>query len=129
MRVSSYEGEESKGKLEIKIDLDTDIKDRDVIIVEDIIDTGLTLSELKKYLEGKGAKSVNVCCLLDKPDRRKVDDINPEYVGFTIPNEFVIGYGLDYNEAYRTIPFVGVLTHDKEKEPQKSLVRKKTRNI
>ena len=78
------------------------------LLIEDIIDSGVTLSYLTKYLKGKGAKSVRTCTLLDKPSRRKVDFV-PDYCGARIPDEFVVGYGLDYNERYRALPFVGVL--------------------
>ena len=106
---SSY-GAESKSSGIVKIvkDLDTDVFNRHVLIVEDIIDSGRTLSHLAEYLKLKGVRSVRTCTLLDKPERREVS-FTPDYVGFTIPDEFVVGYGLDYNEAYRELPFVGVL--------------------
>ena len=112
MKVSSYgSGTETTGKINIILDLHrSDLTDLDIIVVEDIIDSGKTLSYLVDYLKLAGARSVHTCTLLDKPERR-VEGINlqPEYVGFTIPNEFVVGYGLDFNEHYRNLPYVGVL--------------------
>ena len=110
MKVSSYgAGTESTGQIHISLDLlRPDIDTCDILIVEDIIDSGITLSHLTKYLALKGAKSVKTCTLLDKPSRRKVDFV-PDYRGAEIPDEFVIGYGLDYAELYRALPFVGVL--------------------
>lgn len=111
MRVSSYgEGTKSTGNINIVLDLQRkDIEQCDILIVEDIIDSGRTLSHLKKYLQLKGAKSVKTCTLLDKPDRREVE-FESDYVGKSIPDEFVVGYGLDYNEKYRALPYVGVLS-------------------
>lgn len=111
MDVSSYSGTESTGDVKIVKDLDCSIKDLDVIIVEDIVDTGRTLNTVVELLYSKGAKSVKVCSLLDKPDRRIVD-ITADYVGFKIPNEFVIGFGLDFNQKYRNLPYVGVLKEE-----------------
>ncbi len=110
MKVSSYGGGTSTtGKVNIHLDLDRpDLGECNLLIVEDIIDSGLTLSFLKKYLLGKGARSVHTVTLLDKPSRRKVD-FEPDYRGKIIPDEFVVGYGLDYDEKYRALPFVGVL--------------------
>ena len=109
MAVSSYgSGTKSSGVVRILKDLDTDVHDRDVLIVEDIIDSGLTLSWLKDNLEARGAHSVRIATLLRKPDAAKVD-VDVTYVGFDIPNEFVVGYGLDYAEDYRHLPFVGTL--------------------
>lgn len=109
MAVSSYgAGTKSTGDILIKKDLSTDIKDRDVLIVEDIIDSGNTLYKLKKLLNSRQPASVNIVTLLDKPQRREVP-IEPEYTGFVIEDEFVIGYGLDYDEEYRNLPYVGVL--------------------
>ncbi|MBQ9728045.1 MAG: hypoxanthine phosphoribosyltransferase [Clostridia bacterium] len=109
MSVSSYgNGTKSKGELTIKKDLTTDIEGRDVLIVEDIIDSGNTLYNLKKLLNARLPASVNIVTLLDKPDRREAP-IEPEYTGFVIEDEFVIGYGLDYAEDYRNLPYVGVL--------------------
>ena len=110
MKVSSYgAGTVNTGTVNIHLDLiRPDLDKCDILIVEDIIDSGVTLSYLTKYLKGKGAKSVRTCTLLDKPSRRKVEFV-PDYCGVEIPDEFVIGYGLDYNERYRALPFVGVL--------------------
>ena len=110
MKVSSYgAGTVSTGIIRILLDLHReDLANCDLIIVEDIIDSGKTLSHLTKYLQLKGAKSVRTCALLDKPERREVE-FTPDYSGFVIPDEFVVGYGLDYNESYRELPFVGVL--------------------
>ena len=110
MRVSSYgAGSVSGGSVNIVLDLvRPDLDKCDLLIIEDIIDSGTTLSYLTKYLENKGAKSVRTCTLLDKPSRRKVDFV-PDYIGLEIPDEFVIGYGLDYAEKYRALPYVGAL--------------------
>lgn len=110
MRVSSYgAGTRSAGNVKIVLDLDRpDIKNCDLLIIEDIIDSGNTLSYLTEYLKLKGARSVKTCTLLDKPSRRTVD-FTPDYVGIEIPDEFVVGYGLDYAERYRTLPYVGIL--------------------
>src|ERR1039457_1899911 len=110
MEVSSYGGTstESSGLVRILKDLSAPIDGRDVLLVEDIIDTGLTLNYLLRYLRGKTPRSITVCALLDKPARRLVE-IPIGYVGFEIPDEFVIGYGLDFGEVYRNLRFVGVL--------------------
>lgn len=109
MAVSSYgSGTKSSGVVRILKDLDRDITGREVLIVEDIVDSGLTLSWLKANLESRGAKSVEVLAILRKPDAAKVD-IHVKYIGFEIPTDFVVGYGLDFNEKYRNLPFVGVL--------------------
>ncbi len=109
MAVSSYgNGTKSTGELKIKKDLSTDIQGRDVLIVEDIIDSGNTLYNLKKLLNARLPASVNIVTLLDKPQRREAP-IEPEYTGFVIEDEFVVGYGLDYAEEYRNLPYVGVL--------------------
>ncbi len=110
MRVSSYgAGTESTGNVNIVLDLiRPDINSCDILIVEDIIDSGRTLSYLTKYLINKGAKSVKTCSLLDKPSRRVVE-FSPDYVGIEIPDEFVVGYGLDYAERYRALPYIGIL--------------------
>jgi hypoxanthine phosphoribosyltransferase len=110
MEVSSYGGTttESSGLVRILKDLSATIEGEDVLIVEDIIDTGLTLNYLVRYLRGKNPKSLRICTLLDKPARRLVD-IPVDYIGFTIPDQFVVGYGLDYGELYRNLRFVGVL--------------------
>ena len=110
MKVSSYgAGTMTTGSINIYLDLiRPDIDECDILIIEDIIDSGTTLSYLTKYLIGKGAKSVKTCTLLDKPSRRKVEYV-PDYCGIEIPDEFVIGYGLDYAEKYRALPYVGIL--------------------
>ncbi|HYM83955.1 MAG TPA: hypoxanthine phosphoribosyltransferase [Candidatus Dormibacteraeota bacterium] len=109
MEVSSYGNTtESSGLVRILKDLSASIEGRDVLIVEDIIDTGLTLNYLLRYLRGKNPRSLRICTLLDKPARRLVE-IPVDYVGFTIPDRFVVGYGLDYGEIYRNLRFVGVL--------------------
>jgi hypoxanthine phosphoribosyltransferase len=109
MAISSYgSGTKSSGVVRILKDLDRDITDRNVLIVEDIIDSGLTLSWLMSNLGSRGPASVEVCTLLRKPDAAQVD-VPVRYVGFDIPNEFVIGYGLDYAQRYRNVPFVGTL--------------------
>ncbi len=110
MEVSSYGGNatESSGLVRILKDLSTSIEGEDVLIVEDIIDTGLTLNYLIRYLRGKNPASLRICTLLDKPARRLVE-IPVDYIGFTIPDQFVVGYGLDYGELYRNLRYVGVL--------------------
>jgi len=109
MEVSSYGAStESSGQVRILKDLSSSIAGREVIVVEDIIDTGLTLNYLLRYLHDKGPASIRICCLLDKPARR-LAPIEIDYRGFTIPDRFVIGYGLDYGEHYRNLPYVGVL--------------------
>lgn len=106
--VSSYEGTESTGEINIRKDLDRSIRGKNIIIVEDIVDTGRTLTTVKRYLYNKGAQSVKVATLLDKKSRRVVE-IDAEYIGFDIPDFFVVGFGLDYNQKYRNLPFIGVL--------------------
>ena len=110
MEVSSYGGTstESSGLVRILKDLSASIEGEDVLIVEDIIDTGLTLNYLLRYLRGKNPRSLRICTLLDQPARRLVD-IDVDDTGFTIPDQFVVGYGLDYGELYRNLRFVGVL--------------------
>jgi hypoxanthine phosphoribosyltransferase len=110
MEVSSYGGSttESSGLVRILKDLSASIEGEDVLIVEDIIDTGLTLNYLIRYLRGKNPKSLRICTLLNKPARRLVE-IPVDYIGFEIPDQFVVGYGLDYGEVYRNLRFVGVL--------------------
>lgn len=110
MKVSSYGSKTvSSGVINIHLDIKRDdMDDVNLIIIEDIIDSGKTLSHLVRYLSERGAYSVKTCTLLDKPDRRTVD-FTPDYVGMTIPDKFVVGYGLDYNEQYRNLPFVGIL--------------------
>lgn len=109
MSCSSYgRSSKSSGVVRILKDLDNDINGRHVIVIEDILDSGLTLSYILELLQTRGAASIALCTLLDKPDRRKVD-ITVNYPGFTIPDEFVVGYGLDYGELYRNLPYIGVL--------------------
>ena len=109
MAVSSYGGgTESSGKIQVKKDLSADIEDRHVVILEDILDTGLTLRHTVDYLMTKHPASLKICTLLDKPDRRKAE-IQADYIGFTVPNLFVVGYGLDFDERYRNLPYIGVL--------------------
>ncbi len=108
MKVSSYRDTTVSGELSVELDLASDISGRDVLIVEDIIDSGNTLFALKNMLGSRGAKSVSICTFLDKPDRRMAD-VKADYIGKSIPDEFVVGYGLDYNERYRELPYVGVL--------------------
>ena len=110
MVVSSYGGTntESTGLVKIVKDLDADLSGRDVLIVEDVLDTGVTLSNLVPMLKMRHPNSVRICAILDKPARRKTD-IRADYIGFEVPDAFVVGYGLDYDEKYRNLPFVGVL--------------------
>lgn len=112
MLVSSYHGgTSSSGVINIIKDMDQDIKGRDILFVEDIIDTGKTLKSLKELFEGRQPASVKIATLLDKPEGRLVE-IEADYTCFTIPNEFVVGYGLDYDENYRNLPYIGVLKEE-----------------
>ncbi|WFA07727.1 hypoxanthine phosphoribosyltransferase [Tissierella sp. Yu-01] len=112
MAVSSYgKSSISTGEVRIIKDLDFSVEGKDLLIVEDIIDTGLTLNYLTELLKKRGANSVKICTLLDKPDRRTVG-VNIDYLGFEIPDEFVVGYGLDYAEQYRNLPYVGALKEE-----------------
>ncbi len=113
MKVSSYgSGTVSTGQVKIKCDLDVEtLENYDVVVVEDIIDTGHTLANLLVHLEGRKAHSVKLCTLLDKPSRRE-SDVKVDYCGFTIPDAFVVGYGLDYDERYRNLPYIGVLKEE-----------------
>ena len=108
MAVSSYQGTSSTGAVKINKDLSQDIEGRHIIIVEDILDSGVTLSYLKKYLEVRKPASISIATLLDKPARRKAD-VYADYFCFEVPDAFVVGYGLDYNEGYRNLPYIGVL--------------------
>ena len=109
MVVSSYgAGVKSSGVVKIVKDLDVPLAGKDILIIEDILDSGLTLSYIKELLTSRGPKSIKIATLLDKPDRRKVD-LKADYIGFTVPDEFVIGYGLDYDEKYRNLPYIGIL--------------------
>ncbi len=106
MRVSSYINNEASGKIDVKLDLKENIEGKDVLVIEDIVDTGNTLFYLKEYLSKKNPRSLKCVTLLDKPSRR-VFDVDADYVAFTIEDKFVIGYGLDYDELYRNLPYVG----------------------
>ncbi len=109
MAVSSYGAStKSSGIVKINKDLDTDIEGRHVIIVEDIVDSGITLNYLKGYLENREARSVRICTLLDKPEGRRVD-IDVDYIGFTVDDRFIVGYGLDYDQKYRNLPYISYL--------------------
>ncbi|MBS3136135.1 hypoxanthine phosphoribosyltransferase [Candidatus Woesearchaeota archaeon] len=107
VKLSSYKGKKSSGKVTMALDAD-DVKGKDILIVEDIIDTGITLEFLRKHLLKKGARTVRICTLLDKKERRKVA-IEADYVGFSVPDKFVVGYGLDYNGRYRDLDHVGYI--------------------
>lgn len=110
MWISSYQGTSTTGSMLVKRDISVDIKGRHVVILEDIFDTGRSLEFTYKHLLSKEPASLEICTLLDKPDRREEGiTVKPDYTGFVIPNEFVVGYGLDFNEHYRNLPFVGVL--------------------
>ena len=110
MWISSYSGTHSTGNMLVRQDVSADLKDRHVVILEDILDSGRSLKFTYEHLLSKGAASVRICTLLDKPEGRVPGfEIDADYVGFTIPNEFVVGYGLDYNEEYRNLPYVGIL--------------------
>lgn len=110
MWISSYAGANSTGNMQVKRDVSADIKGRHVLILEDIFDTGNSLNYTYNHLLSKEPASVKICTLLDKPERRNPSvTLQADYVGFTIPNAFVVGYGLDYNEHYRNLPYVGIL--------------------
>ena len=113
MKVSSYgAGTKSLGEIKVSLDLNRDdLRDIDLLVVEDIVDSGRTLSRLTQLLKNRNAHSVRTCTLLDKPSRREVD-FTPDFCGQIVPDEFVVGYGLDYNEKYRNLPFVGVLKRE-----------------
>jgi len=114
MSVSSYGGDtKSSGVVKIVKDLDDSLAGKNVIVVEDIVDSGRTLSYLLEMLKDRGPKSMKLCTLLDKPDRRVVD-VKVDYTGFQIPDEFVVGYGLDYDQRYRNLPYIGVVELDAE---------------
>lgn len=108
MRVSSYNGGTESGEIQMKLDLEANIAGKDVLVIEDIVDTGKTLSYLLEYLKVKKPNSIKLCALLDKPDRREVD-VKVDYVGFEIPDKFVVGYGLDFDEKYRNLPYIGYI--------------------
>ncbi len=116
MQVSSYGAEtRSSGVVRLSKDLDEPLNDKNVIIVEDIIDSGRTLSHLVKLLGQRKPRTMSICTLLDKPSRRVVD-VEVKYTGFQIPDEFVVGYGLDFDQKYRNLPYIGVLEFDKQEE-------------
>lgn len=113
MAVSSYGGDtKTSGTVKIIKDLDRDIAGYDVLIVEDILDSGRTLSYLLEILSARNPKSIRICTLFDKPERREVAEIKADYAGSTVPDEFIVGYGLDYAQKYRNLPFVGVLKEE-----------------
>lgn len=110
MWISSYSGTTTTGQMQVKRDVSADIEGRHVLILEDIYDTGTSLDFTYKHLLAKKPASLKICTLLDKPERRRPGiTLQPDYVGFTIPNAFVVGYGLDFNEHYRNLPYVGIL--------------------
>ncbi len=110
MCLSSYHGTQSTGNMVVRQDMSVDVSGRHVLILEDIFDTGTSLDYTYHHVLSKRPASIRICTLLDKPERRKPGiTLKPDYVGFTIPNEFVVGYGLDFNEHYRNLPYVGVL--------------------
>ncbi len=111
MDVTSYVGTKSTGDIRILKDLETSVEDKDILIVEDIVDSGKTVAAVKELLKRRGAREVKVAALLDKPAGRKID-IEADYTGFVVGNYFVVGFGLDYNQHYRALPFVGVLNDD-----------------
>lgn len=113
MWISSYAGANSSGSMVVRRDVSADIKGRHVLILEDIFDTGNSLSFTYEHLLAKEPASLKICTLLDKPERRKPGiTLKADYTGFTVPNEFVVGYGLDYNEHYRNLPYVGILKRE-----------------
>jgi hypoxanthine phosphoribosyltransferase len=120
MDISSYgASKESSGLVKINRDLDAPLTGKDVLLIEDVIDSGRTLSHLIKYLSLQSPASLKICALLDKPDRRVMFDVCPDYTGFVIPDEFVVGYGLDYNGQYRNLPYIGTLVPtETEKESE-----------
>lgn len=111
LAVSSYGGTRSSGAVKIIKDIDIDLAGYDVLLVEDILDSGRTLEYVRKLLSARGANSISIVTLLDKPERRVVD-IHPDYVGCDVPDEFVVGYGLDYDQEYRNIPYIGALKRE-----------------
>lgn len=111
LSVSSYSGSKTTGVVKFKKDMDVDPDGRDILIIEDILDSGVTLSYLKQVLLQRNAASLKVCAFLDKPANRRAD-IEADYVGMQVPDEFIIGYGLDYNEKYRNLPYVGILKRE-----------------
>lgn len=126
IRVSSYEGETSTGEITFKVKLDEPVTGKDVIVVEDIIDTGNTMSHVLAYLKAQKPNSLKLCALLDKPERRLVHNVKVDYIGFTIPNRFVIGYGLDLDEKYRNLPTVDCIVKSEE---EAELIKKDRENL
>lgn len=113
MDVDSYFGGTcSTGTIKIVKDITTNLEGRDILIVEDIVDTGLTLSEIIPYLKKRGANSIEIVTLLDKPSGRKIENLVPKYIGFTVPKLFLVGFGLDYQQIYRNLPYVGILKEE-----------------
>ncbi len=119
MKISSYIGENSSGKVNIKLDIEKSIQGKNILIVEDIIDSGRTMKFLLEYLSLKNPKSIKICTLLDKKERREIDNIDINYVGFKITNRFVIGYGLDLDEKYRTLREINCIIDDDDNEEKK----------
>jgi hypoxanthine phosphoribosyltransferase len=118
MALSSYgKSTSSSGQVQLLKDLDSGLEGRDVVIVEDIVDTGLTLAYLQDILRARSPRSLSTACLLSKPSRRKTE-VKVEYVGFTIEDKFVVGYGLDYAEQYRNLPYIAVLENPEGKRPE-----------
>lgn len=114
MSVSSYgRGTESSGAIKIIKDLDEPLKDKNVIVVEDIVDSGRTLNRLLELFKNRNPESLRLCTLLDKPERRVVD-VKVDYTGFCIPDQFIVGYGLDYDQRYRNLPYIGVIEFDED---------------
>ncbi len=107
--VASYEGVSSSGKVKLIRDITTPVEGRHILLVDDIIDTGITLDEVIKIFKNRQALSVETVTLVDKPEGRKIPNMQAKYIGYTIPNRFVVGFGLDYNELYRNLPYIGVL--------------------
>ncbi len=114
IEVSSYEGFETTGEIKLNKDITSSIKGKDVLIVEDIIDTGITLSYLKEYLLKKEPNSLKICTLISKREKRR-NDVFVDYIGFEIADKFIVGFGLDYNEDYRNLPYIGVIEQEKNK--------------
>ena len=112
VRVASYEGDSSTGEVKQLLGLKENIEGRTVVIVEDIIDSGRTLSHLLEIFKQRNPASIRLCTLLDKPDRRVVESVKVDYSGFNIPDEFVVGYGLDYDQKYRNLPYIGIVKFD-----------------
>lgn len=111
--VSSYgKGMKSSQNMTLVLDLQEPVQDRDVLLVEDIADTGRSIQFIKKQLEGRGAASLRLCTLLDKPDARVLPEVTPDYVGFVIPDKFVVGYGLDFGQKYRNLPYIGFMSFE-----------------